>query len=121
MKRFYLILILLTFGVCGFAREYKVYGPQGGLAMEVTLPDDFNEETDKCPMVILMHGIFSSKDTIVPMSCSEKFVEEYTQDAELIVVEGENHMITRKLRTVVSHAVSFFVNELCSTALTTPR
>lgn len=283
MKRFYLILILLTFGVCGFAKEYKVYGPQGGLAMEVTLPDDFNEETDKCPMVILMHGIFSSKDivpvpalsralaregigsicfdfgghwksegqmqhmtvgkeiedalamwdyarslpfvsrigllghsqggvvasmtagilasrgespaalvliapgsviqdacrngrffgaefnpadppeyvkcfgimklgreyilttqeldiygtakaytgpvrlihgskdTIVPMSCSEKFVEEYTQDAELIVVEGENHMITRKLRTVVSLAVSFFVNELCSTALTTPR
>lgn len=283
MKRFYLILILLTFGVCGFAKEYKVYGPQGGLAMEVTLPDGFNEKTDKCPMVILMHGIFSSKDivpvpalakalakegigsicfdfgghwksegqmqhmtvgkeiedalamwdyarslpyvsrigllghsqggvvasmtagilasrgespaalvliapgsviqdacrngrffgaefnpadppeyvkcfgimklgreyilttqeldiygtakaytgpvrlihgskdTIVPMSCSEKFVEEYTQDAELIVVEGENHMITRKLRTVVSHAVSFFVNELCSPALTTPR
>lgn len=278
MKRFYLILILVTFTVCGFAREYKVYGPQGGLAMEVTLPDGFNEETDKCPMVILMHGIFSSKDivpvpalakalakegigsicfdfgghwksegqmqymtvgkeikdalamwdyakslpyvskigllghsqggvvasmtagilasrdespaalvliapgsviqdacrngrffgaefnpadppeyvkcfgimklgreyilttqeldiygtakaytgpvrlihgskdTIVPMSCSEKFVEEYTQDAELIVVEGENHMITRKLKTVVSHAVSFFVKVLRSPA-----
>lgn len=278
MKRFYLILILVTFTVCGLAREYKVYGPQGGLAMEVTLPDDFNEETDKCPMVILMHGIFSSKnivpipalaralakegvasicfdfgghwksegqmqnmtvgkeiddalamwdyakslpyvsrigllghsqggvvasmtagilasrdespaalvliapgsviqdacrngrffgaefnpadppeyvkcfgimklgreyilttqeldiygtakaytgpvrlihgskDTIVPMSCSEKFVEEYTQDAELIVVEGENHMITRKLKTVVSHAVSFFVKVLRSPA-----
>lgn len=283
MKRFYLILILLTFSVCVLAKEYKVYGPQGGLAMEVKLPDDFNEETDKCPVVILMHGIFSSKDivpvpalakalakegigsicfdfgghwksegqmqhmtvgkeiedalamwdyakslpyvskigllghsqggvvasmtagilasrgespaalvliapgsviqdacrngrffgaefnpadppeyvkcfgimklgreyilttqeldiygtakaytgpvrlihgskdTIVPMSCSEKFVEEYTQDAELIVVQGENHMITRKLRTVVSHAVSFFVNELCFTALTAPR
>ena len=37
------------------------------------------------------------------------------QDAELIVVEGENHMITRKLRTVVSHAVSFFVSQLKST------
>ena len=34
--------------------------------MEVTLPDDFNEDTDKCPMVILMHGIFSSKN-IVPV------------------------------------------------------
>ena len=68
--------------------------------------------------VRLIHG---SKDTIVPISCSEKFVEEYTQDAELIVVQGENHMITRKLRTVVSLAVSFFVNELCSPALTTPR
>lgn len=73
-----------------FSKEYKVHGPQGGLAMELTLPDDFNEDTDKCPMVILMHG---SKDTIVPMSCSERFVETYTQDAELVVVEGENHMV----------------------------
>ena len=274
MKRFSFILIFLTFSVLGLSKEYKVYGPQGGLAMEVTLPDDFNEETDKCPIVILMHGIFSSKnivpipalakalakegiasicfdfgghwksegqmqqmtvgkeiedalamweyakslpyisrigllghsqggvvasmtagilasrgespaalvliapgsvvqdacrngkffgaefnpadppeyvkcfgimklgreyilttqeldiygtakaytgpvrlihgskDTIVPMSCSEKFVETYTQDAELIVVEKENHMITRKLKTVVSHAVSFFVSQL---------
>lgn len=274
MKRFSLILIFLTFSVLGLSKEYKVYGPQGGLAMEVTLPDDFNEETDKCPMVILMHGIFSSKnivpipalakalakegiasicfdfgghwksegqmeqmtvgkeiedalamwnyakslpyvskigmlghsqggvvasmtagmlasrgespaalvlvapgsvvqdacrngrffgakfnpadppeyvkcfgimklgreyiittqeldiygtakaytgpvllihgseDTIVPMSCSEKYVETYSQDADLIVVDGENHMITRKLKTVVSHAVSFFVSQL---------
>lgn len=274
MKHFYLILLLLAFPLSTLSKEYKVYGPQGGLAMEVTLPDDFNEDTDKCPMVILMHGIFSSKnivpipslarnlakegiasicfdfgghwksegqmqqmtvgkeiedalaiweyakslpfvsqigllghsqggvvasmtagilasrgespaalvliapgsviqdackggkffgakfnpsdppeyvkcfgimklgreyilttqeldiygtakaytgpvrlihgskDTIVPMSCSEKFVETYTQDAELIVVEGENHMITRKLKKVVSYAVSFFVSQL---------
>ena len=274
IKRLYLILVLLTFSLLGFSKEYKVHGPQGGLAMEVTLPNGFNEDTDKCPMVILMHGIFSSKnivpipalakalakegiasicfdfgghwksegkmqymtvgkeiedalamweyakslpyvskigllghsqggvvasmtagilasrgespaalvlvapgsvvqdacrngkffgaefnpadppeyvkcfgimklgreyilttqeldiygtakaytgpvrlihgskDTIVPMSCSEKFVETYTQDAELIVVEGENHMITKKLKTVVTHAVSFFTTKL---------
>ena len=44
------------------AREYQIYGPQGGIAFKVTLPEDFNTETDRCPMVILMHGIFSSKD-----------------------------------------------------------
>ena len=71
MKRFSVILIIVTFSLCTFAREYKVYGPQGGLAMEVTLPDDFNEETDKCPMVILMHGIFSSKN-IVPIPALAK-------------------------------------------------
>ena len=59
--------------------------------------------------VRLIHG---SKDTIVPLSCSERFVETYTQNAELIVVEGENHMITRRLKTVVSHAVSFFASQL---------
>ena len=274
MKRFYLIIILMTFTFLGYSKDYKVYGPQGGLAMEVTIPDGFNMDTDKCPMVILMHGIFSSKnivpipalakalakegiasicfdfgghwksegkmehmtvgkeiedalamweyvkslpyvskigllghsqggvvasmtagilasrgespaalvlvapgsviqdackggrffgaefnpadppeyvkcfgimklgreyilstqeldiygtakaytgpvrlihgsnDTIVPISCSEKYFETYTQDAELIVVEGENHMITKKLKTVVSHAVSFFASQL---------
>lgn len=274
MKRLSIILLLLTLSLPAFSKEYKVHGPQGGLAMEVTLPDGFNEETDKCPMVILIHGIFSSKnivpipalarslakdgiasicfdfgghwksegqmqqmtvgkeiedalaiweyakslpyvskigllghsqggvvaamtagilasrgespaalalvapgsviqdacrngrffgaefnpadppeyvkcfgimklgreyilstqdldiygtaqaytgpvrlihgskDNIVPLSCSEKFVEAYTQESELIIVEGENHMITRKLRKVVAHAVSFFTSQL---------
>ena len=162
MKRILTFLIFLTLAFPVFSKEYKVHGPQGGLAMKLTLPDDFNEDTDKCPMVILMHGIFSSKnivpipalakalakegiasicfdfgghwksegkmertakaytlihgskDTIVPMSCSERFVETYTQDAELVVVEGENHMITRRLKGVVSHAVSFFASQLKS-------
>lgn len=55
--------------------------------------------------VRLIHG---SKDTIVPMSCSEKFVETYGDRSELITVEGENHMITRKKKEVVAMAVSFF-------------
>ena len=37
-------------------------GPQGAIAYKICLPDDFNPETDRCTMVILMHGIFSSKD-----------------------------------------------------------
>ena len=45
MKRLYLITILLSLSLLGFAKEYKVYGPQGGLALEVTLPDGFNEDT----------------------------------------------------------------------------
>lgn len=274
MKHLYLILALLTIPFISAAKEYPVHGPQGSLAMEVTLPDNFDINKDKCPMVILMHGIFSSKnivpipalakglakegiasicfdfgghwksegemqnmtvgkeiedalamweyasslpyvtqiallghsqggvvasmtagilssrgespaalvliapgsviqdacrngrffgaefdpadppeyvkcfgimklgreyilstqeldiygtakgytgpvriihgskDKIVPLSCSEKFVEAYTQDAELIIVEGENHMITRKLKKVVSLAVSFFAAQL---------
>lgn len=43
-------------------REYAVSGPQGGLSMKVTLPKGFDTEKDSCHMVILMHGIFSSKD-----------------------------------------------------------
>lgn len=66
MKRILTFLIFLTLASPAFSKEYKVHGPQGGLAMELTLPDDFNEDTDKCPMVILMHGIFSSKN-IVPI------------------------------------------------------
>jgi pimeloyl-ACP methyl ester carboxylesterase len=56
------ILLLLTETVSAGGREYAVRGPQGGLAMKVTLPDGMDPQTQRCPMVILMHGIFSSKD-----------------------------------------------------------
>lgn len=46
------------------AREFNVQGPEGGIALKVTLPDGFDTTTGQCPMVILMHGIFSSKDYI---------------------------------------------------------
>ena len=46
------------------AREFKVQGPEGGISLKVTLPEGFDTTTGQCPMVILMHGIFSSKDYI---------------------------------------------------------
>lgn len=45
-----------------YAGDFVVSGPGGGLSMKITLPEGFNPEKDRCPMVILMHGIFSSKD-----------------------------------------------------------
>ena len=63
MKRTILLTIILLLGLFpAMAREYVVSGPEGGLAMKVALPEGFDPETDRCPMVILMHGIFSSKD-----------------------------------------------------------
>ena len=63
MKRTLLIICLTILGYAGcWAREYQVFGPQGGIAFKISLPEGFNPETDRCPMVILMHGIFSSKD-----------------------------------------------------------
>ena len=57
--------------------------------------------------VRLIHG---SKDNIVPMSCSERFAETYGERSELIVVEGENHMITLRKKKTVALAVEFFRN-----------
>lgn len=65
MKHLIILALLLLSGTVQ-AREYEVSGPQGSLAMDITLPDGFDPETQKCPMVILMHGIFSSGN-IVPM------------------------------------------------------
>lgn len=55
-------ILLLAGAHLSGAREYVARGPQGGLAMIETLPDGFDPQRGKCPMVILMHGIFSSKD-----------------------------------------------------------
>lgn len=57
-----LMLCLAT----GQAQQSAIRGPEGKLAYKITLPDGFDTATGRCPMVILMHGIFSSKD-ITPM------------------------------------------------------
>lgn len=62
MKRIVIFLIVALMGQWIYAKDFKVSGPQGGLAMTLTLPNGFNAETDSCALVILMHGIFSSKD-----------------------------------------------------------
>ncbi len=65
MKNFLTILLILITTAAG-ARDFKVHGPQGGIAMDITFPKGLDPETEKCPMVILMHGIFSSGN-IVPI------------------------------------------------------
>lgn len=55
--------------------------------------------------VLLLHG---SRDGIVPLWCSEKFLEAYGNHATLQVVEGENHTITRHRKEVVTSTVGFF-------------
>ena len=63
MKRTVILTIILLLGLFpAMAREYVVSGPEGGLAMKVALPEGLDPAADRCPMVILMHGIFSSKD-----------------------------------------------------------
>jgi len=62
MKRIVTLLIVALLGQWMYAKDYQVSGPQGGLAMTLTLPDGFDTATDSCPLVILMHGIFSSKN-----------------------------------------------------------
>lgn len=62
MKRIVIFLIIALMGKWIYAKDFKVSGQQGGLAMTLTLPDGFKAETDSCALVILMHGIFSSKD-----------------------------------------------------------
>lgn len=62
MKKIVTLLLIVLLGQWTYVKEFKVRGPQGGLAMTLTLPDGFDTETDSCPLVILMHGIFSSKN-----------------------------------------------------------
>ncbi|MBO5420103.1 MAG: alpha/beta hydrolase [Bacteroidales bacterium] len=71
MKKIILIIILTLSAISISAKEFSVKGPQGGLSMTLTLPDGFDKDKDSCSMVILMHGIFSSKN-ITPMPAIAK-------------------------------------------------
>ena len=60
-----LLLHFLPLQACG-RNEQKIdlAGPQGKIACTITLPQHFDPSTDSVPMVILMHGIFASKDWV---------------------------------------------------------
>ena len=68
MRQFFTYLLLTVLGLVFLsgcqAQKASIRGPQGEIAYKVTLPDGFDPTKDQCPMVILMHGIFSSKDYI---------------------------------------------------------
>jgi pimeloyl-ACP methyl ester carboxylesterase len=55
--------------------------------------------------VRILHG---TRDRIVPMRCSETYAQTYGDRSELVVVEGENHTITRKRKEVAASVVAFF-------------
>lgn len=60
-----LLLQFLPLQACS-RNEQKIdlAGPQGKIACTITLPHHFDPSTDSVPMVILMHGIFASKDWV---------------------------------------------------------
>ena len=70
MRQFVNYLFLTVLGLVFLtgcqAQKAIIRGPEGEIAYKVTLPDGFDPTKDQCPMVILMHGIFSSKD-FIPM------------------------------------------------------
>lgn len=59
-----------------FRRHYDVYGEQGGIKTEITLPKGFDVRRDKCRMAILMHGFMSSRKAAVLTSISEALARE---------------------------------------------
>ena len=70
MRQFVICAVLITLGLLSLTacrtQKVLIHGPEGNIAYKVTLPEDFDTATGRCPMVILMHGIFSSKD-FIPM------------------------------------------------------
>lgn len=71
MKRILITLIIALASISLSAKDYQVRGPEGGLSMKLTLPENFDTQNDSCHLVILMHGIFSSKD-FTPMPAIAK-------------------------------------------------
>ena len=56
-------------------QNFSVTTVEASYSYKITLPKKFNTETDRCPMVILMHGIFASKD-LNPMPALAKALAE---------------------------------------------
>ena len=79
MRQFVNYLLLTVLGLVFLTgcqvQKASIRGPQGEIAYKVTLPDGFDPTTDQGPMVILMHGIFSSKDCIPMLQLAKGLAE----------------------------------------------
>ena len=53
---------MALFSIFSGRPAYEVFGPYGGIATTLVLPDGFDVEKDKCPLAILMHGFMSKKE-----------------------------------------------------------
>ena len=67
------LFCLVAFGASERKAPIKspIKGPEGAIYYKITLPKGFDPATDRCPMVILMHGIFASQ-SINPMPALAK-------------------------------------------------
>lgn len=66
-------------------------------------------------MMANVHNLFEKRTWFLSLPLINRTYYEtlftYSHDAELIVVEGGNHMITRKRKAVVKHASGAFLLE----------
>ena len=83
-------------GIYKLGREYLVTTQQ---------LDIYATASDFKGPVRIIHG---TRDSIVPIWCSERFVETYGDQSELVLVEGENHTISIRKKEVVASVVQFF-------------
>lgn len=60
--KFGLFLAMANLLLSACTQHYIAQGPQGGIATKMVLPKGFDSNSDSCDVVILLHGIFSSKD-----------------------------------------------------------
>lgn len=97
MKQFLIAVGLFCLTICPtYGREYLLSTQE---------LDIFGTAASYKGPVLLLHG---SADTIVPMWCSEKYLETYGNAARLKAIDGENHLISKKRKQVVAETVAFF-------------
>lgn len=53
---------MALFSIFSGRSVYEVFGPYGGIATTLVLPDGIDVEKNKCPLAILMHGFMSRKE-----------------------------------------------------------
>ena len=109
MRQFVNYILLTVLGLVFLSgcqvQKASIRGPQGEIAYKITLPDGFDPTTDQCPMVILMHGIFSSKD-FIPMPQLAKGLAK--AGIASIRFDFDGHGKSEGRKQVVAETVEFF-------------
>lgn len=95
------------------------YHEYDGLAFGKTFVDDlknidiYGKASEYSGRILLLHG---DADEIVSISASERYLDYYGNKADLISINGANHMFNKQIwkQQIIQHSAEFFTREFQS-------
>lgn len=105
MKKLYFILIAVVLTLASCQTQYLVQGPQGRIATTMRLPKGFDTTKDSVEMVILMHGIFSSK-AYPPMPKIGKELAKHQVASIAIDFGGHGRSAGKKINMTIAKEIT---------------
>ncbi len=104
MKKSVLLILLTVITLASCKTQRVVHGPQGKIATKLRMPHDAINKTDSVDVVLLMHGIFSSK-SYAPIPKIAKSIQKHGVAALTMDFGGHGRSQGKKSRMTIAKEI----------------